>query len=215
MVSVGREAGEGPTFLDYAWIAGWRNGLLTNAYCLTIIDGLGVDEVMRLLHTTDRVAGATVDVLSDASYQAWERFGGDRLVVGVAAADSRKTIMLEDNGYIGVTRELMAPVSAEAEVIAHYRNVNALSWFSWLRRGVALLEFETLFPQSRTGTMATGAAADLVGAGFHLGPEENNVDHPTAAAFALAERLTGLHVSAELLDSSSFVLGTVPLRTRA
>ena len=32
--------------------------------------------------------------------------------------------MFEDNGFIGVTEEVMEPVSAGTEVVSHFRNVN-------------------------------------------------------------------------------------------
>ena len=109
--------------------------------------------------------------------------------------------------------ELMVPVAARGSVVAHSCNVNALRRFMWLQGSVAMLEFEPLFPQTRTGLLAKEAAAELAAAGFNIGPDESNIEHPTQAAFALAERLTGVQVTPVLLNSASFRAGIVSLRT--
>ena len=200
------------SFEDYAWIRKWRNGLLMNAYCLTLIDGLDVEGVLDGLGATDRADGLGIGELSDACYEAWDRFGGERLLVGVTAVGAM-TLMFEDNGYIGITRELMLPLASTGSVFGHYRNVNALSWFLWIQGFTTMLEFETLFPTLRSGAMADEVVDELIGAGFHLGATESNVDHPTGAAFALAERLSGLRVTPAVLDDAVFNCGAVRLPT--
>jgi hypothetical protein len=47
--------------------------------------------------------------------------------------------------------------------------------------------------------------------GFDLREDADNAERCIAAAFALADRLTGVRVTAELLEESTYVCGIAPL----
>jgi hypothetical protein len=120
--------------------------------------------------------------------------------------------MFEDNGFIGVTLEVMEPVSAGTEVVSHFRNVNALSAFLWLEDGRRALSFDPLFPRERQGTKAAEIEPELVAAGFDMSDgSDRDLSPTTTATFALAERISGVPVTAELLDAAQFFTGIVAI----
>ncbi len=196
------------TSSDYRWIADsnlWPLG----AYCLTFVRALPPCEVLDRLHVQDRVriqgAGAIIEPASDA----WVAHEGRQLFVAVTQADGW-SVMFEENGFIGVTRSLMAAVSKGTSTVGHFRNVNAFDQFLWLEDGEVALYFEPLFPSRREGTRADEVVPEMRSAGFDLREgEERTFEGHTAAAFALAERITGVRVTPELLDAATFVGGLV------
>lgn len=205
------DRGRPPTSADYGWIKEWQRGLFLDAYCLTFVRGLAAAELLDRLAAADRSSLQGVTPLALASLDAWNAHGGRSLMVGVTQAPGW-AVMLECNGYVGVTVELMAPVSAGTSVVGHYRNVNALDQFLWLEDGELRLRFEPLFPDVRNGTAADDVVDDLEAAGFDLRPAaERDFSSHTAAAFALGERITGVRVSGEMLDAATFVTGLVRL----
>ncbi|MGF1428539.1 DUF6461 domain-containing protein [Kitasatospora sp. LaBMicrA B282] len=76
--------------------------------------------------------------------------------------------------------------------------------------GEVRVHFEPPFPDQRDGSRPDELLGAMVAAGFDLDPEASNVDHHTAAAFALAEHVTGVRVTAELLDTAEFTHALVP-----
>lgn len=209
--------GMAATSADYTWIADWGSGLFENAYCLTLIRDVEPDRVLDRLRADDRRAGLSIDDVSEASHDvsaaSYEVAGHvARQFVGVTVVGAW-AVMLENNGSVGITRALMLPVSAGTSVIAHYRNVNAVDRFMWIEDGVVRVEFEPLSAFDRSGSDADGIAAEMSAAGFSMSAEDDPdvVHHHTAAAFALGERLTGVRITPALLDSATFIGGTVSL----
>ena len=50
----------------------------------------------------------------------------------------------------------------------------------------------------------------LRAAGFDLADDAENIDHPTASAFALAQRITKVELTRDLLDEATYELGIAP-----
>jgi len=76
--------------------------------------------------------------------------------------------------------------------------------------GRVALTFDPLFPQEREGTESRPAARMLRAAGFNLADDGENIDHPTASAFALAQQITKVEVTRDLLETASYELGIAP-----
>jgi hypothetical protein len=117
--------------------------------------------------------------------------------------------MLEVNGFIGNTDALMAPLSRERGVASHYHGVG-LDRFSWWVGGVLELGFEA--PTLAAGCFGVHPdqyVEHMTGAGFVIDGSLQGPDHSAHAAFALAERLTGVGVTESLLATADFEWGYV------
>ncbi len=201
-----------PTSSDYAWIAGRRRWPI-DAYCLSFVRGLTPGQVVDQLNVAERVHILGVTAIIEPSYEAWAVHEGRTLFVAVTEAEGW-SVMVEENGFVGVTHPVMSAVSAGTTTVGHFRNVNAVDQFLWLEGGEVVLQFEPLFPSRRSGRRADDddITAEMSAAGFDPREgEERDFQHHTEAAFALAERITGVRVTPEFFDGASYVGGLVPL----
>ncbi len=149
--------------------------------------------------------------LAEPSYDAWDEYEDEKLLVGVAAVGDW-TLMVEYNGYVGNRSELMDPVCRGRTVVSHFRNVNAVDGFSWSQDGVIRLGFEPLFPAQRHGSDPDACLTEMREAGFNLrSDEERDFAGHTEAAFALAERITGVRLTPELFEELEITCGLVTL----
>jgi hypothetical protein len=119
-------------------------------------------------------------------------------------------LAMELNGHLGVTPGVIVPLSAGTVVVSHYRN-DAVHRFYFVEDQVIRLYFEPLFPADREGSERDELAGAMTQAGFDLREDAGaEGDVPAAAAsFALAEILTGVRVSPELIEDSSYWCGVV------
>ncbi|URM91990.1 DUF6461 domain-containing protein [Streptomyces sp. MRC013] len=196
------------TAADYRWLGDHCPDLI-EAYCVTLVRAIPPEEALRRLHARadGRVAG--IAALVGAAAEAWKESGGDRHFLGLCAIDGW-TLMVEPNGYLGSLDEAAAPLSRGTELVAHFRNVNAVDHFSRYADGEPRLRFEPLLPYARGGAGPEGAVALMREVGFD--PCDDGADPEVAAeaAFALAERLTGVRLTPELLDGAEFLTGSAP-----
>jgi hypothetical protein len=194
------------TAADYAWLEEQYPHLL-EAYCVTLVRGLSPDALLKALGAEpgERLTG--VAELNGPAYDEWE---SDELFVGITSVGDW-SLMVEYNGFLGVGIETMLPVSRGRTVVSHYRNINAVDHFYWHEDGVTRLHFEPLFPHHRDGSHPDELLADIRESGFDLSTEDDrSFDGHTEAAFALAERITGVRLTPELFASAEFVCGRVP-----
>ncbi|MGW1840384.1 DUF6461 domain-containing protein [Streptomyces sp. NPDC002067] len=195
------------TAADYAWLRE-RYEELMEAYCVTLIHGLAPQEVLRALGAEPAPGVTGVAGLSEPAYEAGDE---DRLFLGVASL-GEWSLMVEYNGYLGVTDEAMLPLSQGRTVVSHFRNVNAVDHFYWYRDGAIRLHFEPLFAHDRDGTHPDELIDAMRESGFDLSDADDRViDAHTEAAFALAHHLTGVRLSPELFERAEFCCGSVPM----
>ncbi|MEU8920229.1 DUF6461 domain-containing protein [Kitasatospora sp. NPDC048545] len=203
---------------DYAWFE-QRYPVLGEAYCLTHVQGISADELLRRF---DALSGREVTGL-DAVVTAWEVFDDgededaeallgeddDRLLVAVTELDGW-ALAIEPYGYLGGLHEVVPRLTDGTRLVSHFRNVNAEDSFHWWEHGRCRLHFEPLFADQRHGSDAdaTGIPELLTACGFDLAGERNGLH--TEAAFALAERLTEVRLDAERLEAATFRLGYAP-----
>ena len=90
--------------------------------------------------------------------------------------------------------------------------MNAHDLFLWYEDGTLRTSFEPLFPTDRDGSTPDELVEMMAAAGFDLQEDEDDKDDPLTIepAFALAERLTGVHLTPELLDKATFTTGLAP-----
>ncbi|MFF5480610.1 DUF6461 domain-containing protein [Streptomyces sp. NPDC012935] len=198
------------TAADYAWLEE-RHEALMQAYCVTLVRGLTPLELLRELKARPGPRITGVDGLCEPSYDVDE---ANRLFVGATALGDW-SLMVEFNGYLGVTNEAMIPLSRGRRVVSHFLNVNAVDHFCWYEDGELRLHFEPLFAYHRDGTHPDELLDAMRESGFdlveHEEDEERDYDDLTGASFALAHRITGIRLTPELFASAEFICGVAPV----
>ncbi|HEY1178039.1 MAG TPA: DUF6461 domain-containing protein [Phytomonospora sp.] len=202
------------TAAGYAWLEE-RYPDLTSAYCLTIARGFTPAALLKAVGAEPTGTVVGVEPMHDLSFEAWDRHHGDRLLVG-AAAVGEWAVMVEVNGYLGSLDEYLRPLAADGgRAVSHFRNENAVDRFNYFDDGGLRLYFEPLFAFHRDGPDAEVLAPEMLAAGFDLGDDEEtepDYENHTEAAWALGERLTGVRVTPELLETGVFACGLVTVR---
>ncbi|MFJ4933278.1 DUF6461 domain-containing protein [Streptomyces pseudovenezuelae] len=113
-------------------------------------------------------------------------------------------LMVEFNGYLGVTDALMRPLSPGRRVVSHFLDVNAVDGFRWYEDGDLRLGFQPLFADERYASRPDELLAEMRESGLDLTERDEDGGHDdyyaslTGASFALAHRLTGIRVTPEL-----------------
>lgn len=198
------------TTADYRWLEEQYEDLM-GAYCITLVEGLAPEELLRALAAESRPPITGVAGLGEPAYDLGNP---DQGFVGVASVGNW-SLMVEYNGYLGVTEAAMLPVSRGRTVVSHFRNVNAVDHFYWYRDGATRLHFEPLFAYHRDGTHPDELLTAMRESGFELEePGDDDFDESiehTEAAFALAHRITGVHLTPRLFAAADFSCGIVPI----
>jgi hypothetical protein len=166
------------TAADYGWLKERYQSLL-EAYCLTLVEDMTPERLLRELGAEPDGQVTGVADLAEPSYDAWDA---------------------------------MLPVHPGRTVVSHFRNVNAVDHFSWWQDGDLRLHFEPLFPTQRDGSHPDELLKEMEQAGFDLSEgDDRDFRRHTEAAFALAERITGVRLTPELFEELEFTCGLVPL----
>lgn len=200
----------GPTAADYAWFE--QNDELTEGFCFTWVRALSPEAVLSRLGARDLgVSGWRADGWLDLPGQR-----RDEAVVAVTRVGDW-TLMVEDNGVIGVDDGVVRKLSKGTRLIADYRNVEYDGTFTLADNGVVQVTFDPRDPTDRSGATPDRLLADMKASGLDLSgagldpTDPAYVDVPyTEAAFALTQRLTGLPLTADLLHSSTYRVGALP-----
>ncbi|MEV3926650.1 DUF6461 domain-containing protein [Actinomadura coerulea] len=85
-----------------------------------------------------------------------------------------------------------------SRVVSHYRNINAVTLFHWWEDGELRTQFE--WPVHRSGSSPDALVQTMAEVGFDLVGGSSDV----AGNLALAEELTGVRITADLLDTSPY-----------
>jgi uncharacterized protein DUF6461 len=182
---------------DYRWFSPTPD--FGQGFCFTWVRGLTPQQVIK------RLGGRELERIS------WEQLveSGDgqqgtayRYFIGITRVDNW-SLIVEDNGDLGVTDRLVRPLSAGTTVVAHYCGADGHGRFLQLTDGRVGLDFDPAAPATMTAAMSAVGFAPGIDAGTSM-----------AASFALAERLTGEQMSRPLLISSTYLLTNVPATPR-
>ncbi|MEV4252514.1 DUF6461 domain-containing protein [Spirillospora sp. NPDC049652] len=197
---------------DYAWAEEDAGGLFS-AYCLTLVRGIAPDEFMRRLGARILYDAMPLDErFLQTSFEYWDApHYGDVQFIGamsVPGDDGDWTLAYEMNGHLGVTPDVILPVSAETRLVSHrYNDGNAHGSFMWAEDGDVQVEFEPLFAHHREGGTPDALLEDMRQIGFVLDPDTEDIGPTTSGALALSERLTGVRVTEELLNGATLLCG--------
>ncbi|MFC4010562.1 DUF6461 domain-containing protein [Nonomuraea purpurea] len=198
---------------DYSWFSRKRFPELADAYCFTYVRGLTPEElVTRLSVRVEDCSRMTLDELIRG-----QTFGA------VAVGDW--VLLVEPNGGLGVTEEIMVPLSAGTRLVSQfYLEVKGMDYFHWLDDGK--IRFEYLYQEGYSHWIEDGKIRRKFPhqEGYseempdELAETMGRIDsvYPPLAdlyegpAFLLAERLTEITMTPELLEESTYLGGGVP-----
>ncbi|MGW7453115.1 DUF6461 domain-containing protein [Streptomyces sp. NPDC054787] len=198
------------TGADYAWFEDDFPDL-AEAYCFTLVRGLSPAELVSRLAGRPEVPLQGIAAVVDAAFAQYDLEDGARQMVAMTTVGAW-TLMIEPNGYIGVTEDRVLPASSGASWVSHFVNINAVGTFLWAEDQVLRLCFDPLFPEERWGTAPDEVLDDMVRIGFPLEDESPETDLSSPVAFALAEHLTGVAITPALLQDTTFTCATVQVR---
>ena len=196
-----------PTAADYMWFESEFPDL-AEAYCIALIRGVPPDEVLRRLGGSPQTTTRGIEAAYDSAYQASERYEGFLALTGVG----EWTLSVEPNGFICSLDAAAATLSQRTTLVSHYLNVNFVSRFLWIDSEDIKVSFELQSPAARSGSEAHRVTDLMADAGFMTTDDtEQDAYTMTPASLALAEILTGVRVTPDVLRSSMFSCGTVKI----
>ncbi|MFE4828784.1 DUF6461 domain-containing protein [Streptomyces sp. NPDC056672] len=198
------------TGADYAWFEDDFPDI-AEAYCFTLVRDLSPAELMSRLGGRPEAPLQGIAAAVDATFALYDLGEGDRQLVAMTNVGTW-TLLIEPNGYLGVTEEQALPASAGTSWISHFTNVNGVGTFLWAEDQVLRLCFDPMFPEDRRGTEPDELLDVMRQIGFHLKAEDPETDFAPQAAFALAEHLTGIAITPALLQDTTFTCATVRIR---
>ncbi|MYV56088.1 DUF6461 domain-containing protein [Streptomyces sp. SID3212] len=200
------------TGADYAWFESDFPDI-AEAYCFTLVRGLSPSELISRLEGRSETPLQGIAAVVEAAFALYELEDGDRQLIAVTTVGAW-TLLIEPNGYLGVTEERALPASAGTSWISHFVNINAVGTFLWAEDQALRLCFDPMFPEDRWGTTPDVFLDVMTRIGFHVDEDapETERDLSSPAAFALAEHLTGIAITPELLQDTAFTCATVQIR---
>lgn len=208
------------TARDYAWIrssALFRCALETG-YTLTLVRGVTPVDVLRVMDAepegTCTGADALIrrqDELRDPADHWDESFLAGAFTVQGEGGDWALVLHIGDGGA-GMRPRFLEALSAGGRAVAHSCNGGKpMDFFHWYEDGELRTAFEG--PGAREGSTPDALDSVMGEVGFTPADDEGGTGEQAdtkAAAFALAERLTGVRVTEELLRHAEYELGYVP-----
>jgi hypothetical protein len=194
----------------YAWFHERPAGL-SESYCLTLARDLQPAEFLERVCARPIPQLNGIGALCRLSMDLWRRHEGEELLIGVTSVPGDRggwTLGVEYNGYLGVTEEVIIPLSSGTTVVSHYFS-NGVDRFYWVEDGNIRLNFNPAKAAYREGS-TPDAVLDAMGKiGFDLSEDGDNFDDSSEAALALAEYLTGARLTPGLLEKATYTCGIV------
>ncbi|MFE6667632.1 DUF6461 domain-containing protein [Streptomyces sp. NPDC057697] len=172
---------------------------------------LAPSDLLHRLDGQDEPTLTGTGALVEAAFDLSHRLDGKQQLVAMTTVEPW-TLLIEPNGYLGVTEDLAPAASAGTRWVSHFVDINGLDAFLWAEDSVRRLWFEPMFPDERWGTTPDESLDVMHSIGFHFGDDSPEADLSSLAAFALAQHLTGVAVAPELLEGTAFTCGSVEVR---
>ncbi|RJL23919.1 hypothetical protein D5H75_31265 [Bailinhaonella thermotolerans] len=214
---------------DYTWFDEHFNAL-SQGYCLTLVQGMTAETLLaRLRATTEGFGPARLGTLLETAMSG-PRSGGywDGALVGALTVEGW-ALLVEHTSGLGASSEVITALSAGGRVVSHSRNVELAGRFFWADDGDLRLEFDPLLAYQRWGSDPDALAGVMRQVGFDLTEPDDEDDEDLedeldedldgdvcgvtlcqGATFALAEHLTGVRLTPELLERSTYLVGLAP-----
>ncbi|WP_433792822.1 DUF6461 domain-containing protein [Actinoplanes sp. CA-252034] len=190
-----------PAKPDYSWPDRHRD--LTRGFCFTLVRGLTPHQIIDKVggDELERVEWPRVIGPGDGEAGVRSRFFG-----GVARAGSW-SVLVEDNGSLGVTPAIVQPLSARRWVYGYRGGGGRPGRLMVYRDGDLALDLDTSAPERATGSRVDEFRPDLLAAGLS---GEKGPAQPTSAGLNFLAVRTGIKLTEEWLSTLSYVLVAVP-----
>ncbi len=191
---------------DYAWfrqVADLRKG-----FCFTWVHKVRPSQVLERMDAKEleRVGWQQLVGAGDGQRGAIEKY-----YFGVSRLTDDWSLVVEDNGELGLADDLLRPLSAGTTLVSVYRGENGRGRFLLMDDRSVQLDFDPAAYERRSGSRAAELGPMAEAAGFAGTKDPETL---TAAAFALAERFTEVPLSLEFLQSRTYLFSTVPIGHR-
>ncbi|WP_093627009.1 DUF6461 domain-containing protein [Streptomyces sp. 3213.3] len=208
------------TARDYAWIRSsrWFGYAQEVGYTLTLVRGVAPSEVLRVMEAEPRGTCVGVNALIEEQDELsgpgdyWDAsFIAGAFTVSGEGGDWTLVLHVGEGG-MGMQPRFLEALSDGGCAVVHSSNGGKpMYFFHWYEDGELRTTFE--WPTTRGGSTPDALNSVMRDVGYALSDDDwqtgERVD-TKAAAFALAERLTGVRVTEELLRDAEYQLGYVP-----
>lgn len=181
-----RAIGAGATAGRYAWVEEWAGG----GFCAALVDATSARDVLSAM-----VPDPPMPIGQAREVRAWARQQQlPHYANAVEATElGRWVVSVEENGFLAMRADVLRRLSDHRTAVVLFRNVNAVMRFVCAREGSVIRAFDPLLYDDRSSWVGEPLAQEKDLA-FGVGA-------PMASAFALAERISGVTLTRELLDS--------------
>ncbi|MFB7056945.1 DUF6461 domain-containing protein [Streptomyces vinaceus] len=198
--------------VDRSWLRDFHRGFLLEGYTLTLVRGLAPHEYLDRIgaQPQEDCDGFDDFVARDCEFQDDQDDWGDRMFVGATLVhdeDADWVLALEINGGIEIHTDAMKHATRGTRGVSHFRSPNAMSLFSWWEDGELRTRFEG--PLHREGSTPDHLLDLMRQTGFDLEAGAYDLEN----YLALAEELTGVHLTANMLEDGTYSTGTVEIPT--
>lgn len=204
------------TGADYGWIrssSSWFGYALEIGYTLTLVRGVSPDRLLDLAGAEEREVCTGLGRLIERHQEFME--GADYWDASVVAGactvqgeGGRWTLALALGGDLG-SPEFMTALSTRTRAVSHSSNGGKpMHFFHWHENGELRVTFE--WAAVRDGSTPDDLNPLLREVGLNPDGDDAPGTDGKAAVFALAERLTGVRVTEELLAGAEYRTGEIP-----
>ncbi|MEV6048500.1 DUF6461 domain-containing protein [Streptomyces xanthochromogenes] len=201
-----------PESADRSWLRNFHRGFLLEGYTLTLVRGLTPREYLDRIgaQTQEDCDGFDDFIARNHEFQDDQDSWGDRMFVGATPVndeDADWVLVLEINGGIEFHTDAMKYATRGTRGVSHFLSPNAVSQFSWWEDSELRTRFEG--PLHREGSTPDHLLDLMRQAGFDLETGAFELEN----YLALAEELTGVHLTANMLEDGTYSTGTVEIPT--
>ena len=174
------------TAAGYAWVEEWEG----EGFCLALVEAASARDVLAAM-----VPDPAVPIGPARDVRAWAREQQlPRYATAVEATELGPWVVsVEGNGFLATLDAVLRRLSEKRRAIVLFRNVNAVMRFVNASDGSVIRAFDPLLYDNRSSWIGAPLAQEK-GLAFGLGA-------PMACAFACAERISGVSLTREFLDS--------------
>ncbi|NRQ38497.1 hypothetical protein HII36_42725 [Nonomuraea sp. NN258] len=196
------------TAADYAWFTFGRFIYdeytdLREAYCFTLVRGLTPEQVLTRTGAESLPPMGLKELIGAGVSDLGRPRSGYSHFFGIVPVDDWAFIV-EPNGFMGVQPGMAGRLSAGTRLVSHYLNVNGQEDFLWMEDGQERLALEPSFSDIDSFTKWEEEFAEIA---RHV---EFDAAHSSESFLAMAEYLTGVKVTPELLEQSTYQCGVAP-----
>ncbi|WP_188192101.1 DUF6461 domain-containing protein [Nonomuraea sp. SYSU D8015] len=188
--------------MTFEWLSEERFPLLAGSYGFTYVHGLTPEQLIaRLGGRVEHFVPMTANELED---QALRRFDDGGLFFGVAAVGAW-TLIVETLAEIAPSEEILLPLSAGTRLVSqYYLDVKGLDSFYWIEDGEIRFAF---YAQEGYSEEVPDELAQIM---RRIESDHRHAYPHEGPGFVLAEHLTGIRLTPQMVEGATYLCGSVP-----